>query len=176
MALSYLELSEIRVELEKSEILFVMLLNQDISAHFRPGSINPWVLLHSAGICVLNPAHCDRLCSASGTINLTTTGLANFMRICRVKCHAHILSSLVNSGISNATDVPTFSRRPSCGASTVINSALMPRLSACCTMRFVVVRSLLTYLQTSSVKLEKDEGDRRVQLEELHLTWLCSID
>lgn len=39
----------------------------------------------------------------------------------------------------------SFSRRPSCGASTVIKRPLMPRFSACWTILRVISRSLFTY-------------------------------
>ena len=39
----------------------------------------------------------------------------------------------------------SFSRRPSCGASTVMNRPLHPLRSACCTIRLVIARSLFTY-------------------------------
>lgn len=45
----------------------------------------------------------------------------------------------------------TFSRRPSCGASTVIKSPLQPRFSACWTIRFVTARSRFTYLHNVHV-------------------------
>ena len=102
--------------------------------------------------------HCDRLCGTSGAIDLITARLSDLMGISSVKRHTHILSSHVSLGY-DTTNEPTFSRRPSWGASTVINSALMPRFSACCTMRFVIARSLLTYLQSLRPKLVKSQSN-----------------
>lgn len=39
----------------------------------------------------------------------------------------------------------------------MINSALTPRFSACCTMRFVMARSLLTYLSENESEAHENQ-------------------
>lgn len=73
----------------------------------------------------------------------------------------------------------TFSRLPNWGASTVINRPLIPRSSACCTIRFVIFRSLFTYLKIifseQLSRLHLKDKYKHIQLEELNLARLGSI-
>lgn len=90
---------------------------------------------------IARAAPCDRSTPSEPDL-LTTEGssASNFIRM-------SYRPELERWSTSTTKDIDTFSRRPSCGASTVMNKPLTPRLSACCTSFLVTARSLFTYLE-----------------------------
>lgn len=94
---------------------------------------NRWhTLIALAAPCVRSTSPPVRVCSAGSSASY-------FWRISCALLWVHELNANAKGGI-------TFSRRPSWGASTVINNALIPRFSACCTTRRVAFLSVFTYL------------------------------
>jgi hypothetical protein len=101
------------VELSK-QIIMVESTRSESPITFRD-ALEPWNICpfqawvdESLGSAVVSyrvpverATHCDRLCGASGAINLIIAGFSNLMRIGSVKRHAHILFSHVSSGMSH---------------------------------------------------------------------------
>lgn len=101
-------------------------------------------LIALAAPCVRSTLPPTRVCSAGSSASY-------FWRISYKRCKYTSSQPRVQIGI-------TFSRRPSWGASTVMNRALIPRFSACFTIRCVDFLSVLTYLRTCTIKLHRRQA------------------
>lgn len=156
--------------------LFVILLNHLRSLHWSPGSMKDCRWRISGTVKVYLELRRNSYTDSSGgtlrTVNSTSTSSGlDFWRVLRVELHAHVLHGDISQyGTQRRLKKRTFSRRPSWGASTVIKRALIPRCSTCCTRRFVISRSLFTYLSSMQMSnARRDAG--RVILILLTVAW-----